>query len=113
MNRRTFLEAPLAATLLPALRAAAQNRPPRILLCNGWQIENIGDVAHTPGILALLETHIPEAQVTFWPHYHHLPAEEVAMLRRRFPTLDIVQGQVDAAGKPPAPVAAAMDGADF
>lgn len=88
-------------------------RAGRILLCNGWQTENIGDVAHAPGVLALLEKHLPEADVTFWPHYRHLPDEEVAMLRRRFPKLRIVRGQVEDGGKVPPEVAAAMDAADL
>jgi hypothetical protein len=28
---------------------------------------NIGDIAHTPGMLALLERHLPEAEITLWP----------------------------------------------
>lgn len=86
---------------------------PRLLLYNGWQIENIGDVAHTPGILALLEKHLPEAEVTFWPHYHVHQPEELAMLRRRFPNLRIIEGQLDENGEPSPEVAAAMDEADF
>lgn len=112
MNRRAFLCTTLAAALAANLRAA-DKRAPRILLRSGWQVENIGDIAHTPGVLALLEKHLPEAEVTFWPYYHVLPPEEVAMLSRRFPRLRIVQGKLDATGEPPAEVAAVMDAADF
>jgi hypothetical protein len=28
---------------------------------------NIGDIAHTPGVLALLEKHLPEVEVRLWP----------------------------------------------
>jgi hypothetical protein len=55
----------------------------------------------------------PEAEITLWPHYHHHPPEEVAMLTRRFPKLRIVAGQLGEAGEPPAEVGAAMDAADF
>jgi polysaccharide pyruvyl transferase WcaK-like protein len=70
-------------------------------------------VAHAPGILALLEKHVPEADVTLWPHYRHTPPDEVAMLRRRFPKLRLVFGQVGERGEVPAEVGAAMDAADF
>jgi len=44
-----------------------ETRPLRILVRSSWQTLNIGDIAHTPGLLALLETHLPEARVTLWP----------------------------------------------
>ena len=112
MKRRTFLHTSLLAAIAGSV-SAAENRAPRILLRNGWQIENIGDVAHTPGILALVEKYLPDAEITFWPHYHHLPPEEVAMLKKRFPKLHIVEGKLDDKGVPPAEVAAVMDTADF
>ena len=65
----------------------------KILLRSGWQSENIGDIAHTPGMLALLKTYLPDAEVTFWPFYNYLPPEEVALLRRHFPKLTIVEGK--------------------
>ena len=116
MQRRLFLQMSLTAALTPVLApilSAAGRRPPRILLYNGWQTENIGDVAHAPGLLALLEGTVPDAEVTFWPHYAYLPDEEAAMLLRRFPKLRIVRGRLEADGTPSAEVAAAMDACDF
>lgn len=69
------------------------SRPPHILLCSAWQMINIGDVAHTPAALALLETHFPEAQVTLWPHKPLAPAA-IELMLRRFPSLQIVEGGV-------------------
>jgi polysaccharide pyruvyl transferase WcaK-like protein len=93
---------------------AAAGGGPRVLLRSGWQVENIGDVAHTPGLLALLERHVPEARVVFWPWYRHLPEEEVAMIRRRFPAVRLVRGELDAEGRASTPeLAAAMAEADF
>ena len=37
----------------------APKRAPRILLRSSWQTVNIGDIAHTPGVLRLLEKHLP------------------------------------------------------
>ena len=67
VNRRRFLEASLAATILTAVRPAmAAGRKPRILLRSSWQTINIGDIAHSPGVLAILEKHLPEAEVILW-----------------------------------------------
>jgi hypothetical protein len=65
MNRRQMLQAALVSSLAASVRAA-DRRAPRILLRSSWQVVNIGDVAHTPGVLALLEKHIPEAEVILW-----------------------------------------------
>src|SRR5204862_5887969 len=48
---------------------------------------NIGDIAHTPGMLRLIEEELPNAEVTLWPN--PLSREVEAMLRRRFPKLRI------------------------
>jgi len=93
---------------------ASLSRPPCILLRSGWQVENIGDIAHTPGVLALLEEHFPEAEVIFWPYYVYLPPEEVTMLLKRFPKLRIVEGKLDADGQASTPeLAAAIADADL
>src|SRR5688572_4044236 len=112
MNRRSFIFSSLAAAISAPLAYSASS-PPRIILRSGWQTENIGDIAHTPGLLAILERHLPQVEVTWWPHYQYLPAEEVTMLKRRFPKLRIEEGKLDAQGEPPANIAAAMDAADF
>ena len=93
----------LAAVLLAVLLVSCQKKEPVILLRSGWQTENVGDIAHTPGFLALAEEFIPEAKVVFWPWYSLLPDEEVAMLKKRFPNLEIVVGEVDENGFPTNP----------
>ncbi|MDQ3813993.1 MAG: polysaccharide pyruvyl transferase family protein, partial [Armatimonadota bacterium] len=87
--------------------------PPRILLCSAWQVVNIGDIAHTPGLLALLETHFSEAEVTLWPYKPLTPAA-ITLMTQRFPRLRIVEGTVTAEGEASNPeLARAMDEADF
>jgi polysaccharide pyruvyl transferase WcaK-like protein len=61
---------------------------PTILLRSSWQTQNIGDIAHTPGMLALLERVIPDARIILW--YSSVGQGVEAMLRRRFPTLRFV-----------------------
>ncbi|RZU53420.1 polysaccharide pyruvyl transferase [Krasilnikovia cinnamomea] len=100
-NRRNFLEAVLAAGLIaqapgsaqaaadPGCRADAPgNRAPRILLRSSWQTVNIGDVAHTPGVLALLEKHLPHAEVQLWPSDVGHGVRQ--MLLARFPKLKVI-----------------------
>lgn len=113
MNRRTFLHTSFAATLVASLPAQAGRRAPRILLCSAWQVVNIGDIAHTPGALAAIEEFIPGAEVTLWL-FNPLTPEARAMMLRRFPRLQIVEGKLDARREVTAPeVLAAMDRADF
>lgn len=113
MNRRHFIHTSLSAALVTSLRAAAPGRPPRILLRSSWQVVNIGDIAHTPGVLALLEKHIPEAETMLWAS-DDLSPEVAAMEHRRFPKLQIVKGHLDADGKASdAGLAAAVEWADF
>src|SRR4051812_27202593 len=89
MNRRDFLRSTLAGAVLVGPALAAAPRPPRIVLRSSWQTVNIGDIGHSPGVLALLEKYIPEAEVTLWPMDVRNGVEE--MLRRRFPRLRLVR----------------------
>jgi polysaccharide pyruvyl transferase WcaK-like protein len=98
MNRRQFLHTALATTLPAAARAATPGRPPRILLRSSWQVVNIGDIAHTPGVLALIERHIPGAETVLWAS-GDLSPEVAAMEHRRFPQLKIVKGSIGADGR--------------
>jgi len=98
MNRRHFLHATLAGALTVSLQAADISRPPRILLRSSWQVVNIGDIAHTPGVLALIERYLPEAEVRLWAS-GDLSPEVAAMEHKRFPKLRIVKGGIGADGK--------------
>ena len=98
MNRRQFLHSAAAAAFVTSLQAADADRAPRILLRSSWQVVNIGDIAHTPGVLALIEKHIPEAEVRLWAS-GDLSNEVAEMEHRRFPKLKIVKGSIDADGK--------------
>ncbi len=95
MNRRTFLSTTTASAAITSLRAlAAGKRPPRVVMRSSWQTVNIGDIGHTPGVLALIEKCIPEAEVTLWPMDVRNGVEE--MLRRRFPKLRIAKDKAEA-----------------
>ena len=100
MTRRSLLS---RAAFLPALVAArcGSARPPRILLRSSWQSVNIGDIGHTPGALALLEKHFPEAEVTLWPGRLGHGSRELLM--QGYPRLKIAEGTVGEDGAPTTP----------
>lgn len=92
MQRRTFLHASGIMALGLALRTtlgADAKRPPRILLRSSWQTVNIGDIAHTPGVLRILKQHLPEAEVTLWPSSVDNGVDE--LLLKEFPGLKIAK----------------------
>jgi len=87
-SRRDFLhETTLGLSLAAALPAMPQ--PKRILLRSSWQTVNIGDIAHTPGVLRLIEKHIPNAEVWLYPS--NLKNGVDAILKSRFPKLKIAK----------------------
>lgn len=88
LNRRQFLVAAAVVGGASFCRAA-ETKPKRILLRSSWQTVNIGDIAHTPGMLALLERHLPEAEVTLWPS--GLSKEVRELLLARFPKLRLAE----------------------
>lgn len=70
--------------------SSAADRPHRVLLRSSWQTVNIGDIAHTPGVLHLLEQHLPDAEITLWPS--NLDNGVDVLLMKRFPKLKIAKG---------------------
>lgn len=89
MHRRHFLHTALAAAFASIPAVAQGQRPPKIVLRSSWQTVNIGDIGHTPGVLAILEKFFPEAEVILWPSSVADGVE--AMLLKRFPKLVITR----------------------
>lgn len=71
----------------------------KILLISAWQDVNIGDIAHTPGLLHVMEKFIPDAEIALWP-WHPLTAEVRKLITTRFPKLKIVSGDLNEDGTP-------------
>ncbi len=63
------------------------SRPVALVRC-GWQTANIGDIAHTPGILRVLERHLPEVQLILWPGNFDRGVE--SLIRGKFPSVRLV-----------------------
>lgn len=93
-HRREFL-AGLAGTITASIGMsplrAELTRPPHILVRSSWQTVNIGDIAHTPGILRILQTHLPEAQLTLWPGRLDNGVDRV--IREAFPKVAIANDE--------------------
>ena len=92
-NRREFLkQTPSLIGLLlsvPSLANTSLAAKKSIILRSSWQTENIGDIAHTPGVLTLLEKYLPDVEVRLWPSNVGNGVEE--MLMKRFPKLVILK----------------------
>lgn len=65
-------------------------KAPTFLIVSGWQTVNIGDIAHTPGLLALIDQYYPEANYYLWPRDIEAYGVE-DMLLRHFPKLKILK----------------------
>jgi polysaccharide pyruvyl transferase WcaK-like protein len=92
VSRRSFLRG--SAALLAGCAAGPRaDRPAKVLLRSSWQTVNIGDIAHTPGMLRLLEEHLPGCETTLWPN--RLSPEVEGLLRARFPKLAIAAGDAE------------------
>ena len=93
ITRRTAIaQMGVAALGVSTLQAAlTSQRPQKILLRSSWQTVNIGDIAHTPGVLKLLETYLPNVEIHLW--YSSLNNGVEELLLKRFPKLKIVKGK--------------------
>lgn len=90
LNRRHFISTLVAA--MGGSTVAADGSPKTLVLQSAWDIVNIGDIGHTPGTLRLIEQHLPEVRVVLWAM--KLEERVTAMLRRRFPKVEILQGNL-------------------
>lgn len=87
-TRRTFLSKLGIAVIGSIIGLPKFKRPKRILLRSSWQTVNIGDIAHTPGVLKILETHLSEVEVYLWPSSLDNGVDK--LLQSRFPKLKII-----------------------
>ncbi len=96
MKRSTFLKnaslLSAAAILIPAILRATAKSNPVILIVSGWQDVNIGDIAHTPGLIGLMRKHLPKATVILWKRSRSQLVED--MLHKYYPSLQIINGKV-------------------
>ncbi|MBI5775339.1 MAG: polysaccharide pyruvyl transferase family protein [Verrucomicrobia bacterium] len=109
VTRRHFIGTVSAA--LGAAAFAASAKPKTILLQSAWDTVNIGDIGHTPGTLRVLEQHLPDVRIVLWAS--KLDERVTAMLRTRFPKVEIVQGSLAGKTERDEKLRAAIRGADL
>lgn len=78
------------------LRSAS--RPMRVLVRSSWQVVNIGDVAHSPGLVRALNRFAPDLEVGHWPV--NLGDRERALFAEHLPGTVIVDGEIGPDGRP-------------
>lgn len=97
-TRREWLKQALiitaGITLSDQLMAAALKKNPTILIVSGWQDVNIGDIAHTPGLLKILKEFLPEATLILWKKsgYNKNVSE---IYNSNFPDVKVLYGNVN------------------
>lgn len=82
-----------------------------MIVRSSWATVNLGDVAHSPGVVRALQRSVPNAEVVLWPVA--LGKRERAMLEQALPGVPIVDGAIASDGKPDTPeLAVAIERAD-
>lgn len=92
-----------------------QKHDPNILIVSGWQNLNVGDIAHTPGVLNALQKEFPNAKFTVWIWQNDSTRQSVAnFIHKYYPEVRTVWGDVNADFTVDCPeVNQAMDEADL
>ncbi|MFN0076639.1 MAG: polysaccharide pyruvyl transferase family protein [Prosthecobacter sp.] len=108
-TRRHFISAITAA--LGGSVFAANGKPKTILLQSAWDTVNIGDIGHTPGTLRVIEEHLPEVKIVLWAM--KLDDRVTAMLKTRFPKVEIMQGNLFKDGENDRKLQEAVKACDF
>ncbi len=87
----------IGALLVKHIQSCTPRSPTTLLVVSGWQDVNIGDIAHTPGLLHILETFLPEAKIILWKRSNATEAVK-QLLKNNFPDVRIIYGEVDKNG---------------
>ncbi len=90
----------LPSAILQACSGTRKQGMPSILILSGWQDVNIGDIAHTPGLLHILQKYLPGSRLILWKLSQ---SEEVGrLLKANFPDVRIVYGGLNENDEPDA-----------
>ena len=94
-SRRDFIRnaGALAAATFMFEKIAYAKSDPTILFVSGWQDVNIGDIAHTPGLIAILKKRLPDAKLILWKKSKSELSE--GLIKKHYPDLRIIHGAVN------------------
>lgn len=97
MKRREFIKnttiSTIATSSLPiSFVSCSEKKQKTILLWSGWDVVNIGDIGHTPGLLNVFEKYLPEVKVTLLASM--LNDDVRNMLKMRFPKIEIIERDI-------------------
>jgi polysaccharide pyruvyl transferase WcaK-like protein len=90
ISRFSIFSIAILVFILLSNSAFAKKNEPTILVVSGWQDVNIGDIAHTPGLLYLLEKNQPKANIILWKKSKSEKVEQ--LLAKEFPKIRIIHG---------------------
>ena len=95
LTRRSWIRqsVPLASLLFLNRLPFHELKNKTIMVVSGWQDINIGDIAHTPGLLRILETFLPDSKIILWKKSSGREVGE--MLLQNFPAIRIIYGDPD------------------
>ena len=110
MNTRRHFITSLTAALGGSV-FAADGKPKTIVLQSAWDTVNIGDIGHTPGTLRVIEEHLPEVKIVLWAM--KLDERVTAMIKARFPKVEILQGNLFKDGEKDRKLQEAVKECDF
>ncbi|WP_229248638.1 polysaccharide pyruvyl transferase family protein [Dyadobacter sandarakinus] len=69
-----------------------QKTNPTVMIVSGWQDVNIGDIAHTPGLIGLIKKRLPDVKIILWKRNPSAMVED--MLARHYPDVRVIHGGV-------------------
>ncbi|WP_221391315.1 polysaccharide pyruvyl transferase family protein [Dyadobacter sp. NIV53] len=95
MDRRNFLQQAgllTGAILSTSIVKVTEKTNPTILIVSGWQDVNIGDIAHTPGLIGLIKQRLPKVNIILWKKNKSEIVDK--MLERHYPEVRIIHGSV-------------------
>lgn len=96
MNRRKFLQQAgilTGAVISTSIVKMTQKTNPTVMIVSGWQDVNIGDIAHTPGLIGLIKKRLPDVKIILWKRNPSAMVED--MMYRHYPDVKVIHGDVD------------------
>lgn len=114
MDRRNFLQHAgllTGALLSTSIVKVTEKTNPTILIVSGWQDVNIGDIAHTPGLIGLIKKRLPDVKIILWKKNRSESVD--AMLNKHYPEVKIIHGSVVDSVPQSEAVREAFEEADF